>query len=108
MQRLFRSPHRTLLNKHFRTEGRKTFYKSIEQMQKELNAYLVSYNTRRPHQGRGMKGRTPIQAFTDGLKLMPKPDLSQQKKEEKMNPKRQPDQIALRQRLSAGYRVCTI
>jgi len=80
IQRLWRAPHRTLLNKHFRIEGRKTFYKSIEQMQKDLDAYLVSYNTSRPHQGRGMKGRTPIQAFRDGLKLMQKPDLSQERK----------------------------
>ena len=25
------------------------------------------YNQRRPHQGRGMNGRTPAKAFTDGL-----------------------------------------
>ncbi|WP_394689656.1 hypothetical protein [Hoeflea sp.] len=58
----------------------KTFYQSIQQMQQDLDAYLVTYNTKRPHQGRGMKGRTPIQAFRDGLKLVPKPDLSQEKK----------------------------
>jgi hypothetical protein len=39
-------------------------------MQKVLDDYLIAYNTRRPHQGRGMNGRTPIQAFIDGL---PKP-----------------------------------
>ena len=79
--------HRTLLDEHFRIEGRKTFYESIDQMQKDLDAFLIIYNTKRPHQGRGMKGRTPIKAFTDGLKLVPKPDLKHQKKEEKMNPK---------------------
>lgn len=84
IQRLCRAPHRTLFNKHFRIEGRKTFYKLIEQMQKGLDAYFVSYNTSRPHQCRSMKGRTPIQAFRGSLKLMPKPDLSQEKKEEKM------------------------
>lgn len=29
-------------------------------------------NSRRPHQGRGMKGRTSLQVFKDGLKLRPK------------------------------------
>jgi hypothetical protein len=32
-----------------------------------LDAYLVGYNTRRPHQGRGMNGRTPAKAFRDGI-----------------------------------------
>ena len=36
-------------------------------MQADLDAYLIHYNTKRPHQGRAMKGRTPQRAFTDGL-----------------------------------------
>jgi hypothetical protein len=36
-------------------------------MQAALDAYLVSYNTKRPHQGRGMNGRTPERAFRDGI-----------------------------------------
>lgn len=59
--------HRTLLDEHFRVAGRKTFYESIDEMQKDLDAFIVVYNTRRPHQGRGMNGRTPAKAFTDGL-----------------------------------------
>ncbi len=34
-------------------------------MQAALDAYLVTYNTERPHQGRGMNGRTPYRAFLD-------------------------------------------
>ena len=59
--------HRTLLDEHFRIEGRKTWYESIERMQKDLHAFLVTDNTKRPHQGRGMKGRTPQQVFEAGL-----------------------------------------
>lgn len=59
--------HRTLLDEHFRVEGRKTWFETIEEMQAVLDEYLVSYNTKRPHQGRGMKGRTPAQAFREGL-----------------------------------------
>lgn len=36
-------------------------------MQIVLDSYLVGYNTKRPHQGRGMNGRTPAVAFTEGL-----------------------------------------
>ncbi len=32
-------------------------------MQKDLDAYLIVYNTQRPHQGRGMNGRTPADVF---------------------------------------------
>jgi transposase InsO family protein len=59
--------HRTLLDEHFRVEGRRTWFETIEEMQKVLDDYLVLYNTRRPHQGRGMNGRTPRQAFIEGL-----------------------------------------
>ena len=60
-------------------EGRKTWFETIEEMQTVLDAYLVGYNTKRPHQGRGMNGRTPAKAFRDGIpkhsKKEDKPDL---------------------------------
>jgi transposase InsO family protein/transposase-like protein len=59
--------HRTLLDEHFRIKGRQKWYESVEEMQKDLDEYLVAYNTQRPPQGRGMNGRTPLQAFRDGL-----------------------------------------
>ena len=59
--------HRTLLDEHFRIEGRRTWFETIAEMQVVLDAYLDGYNQRRPHQGRGMAGRTPAQAFTEGL-----------------------------------------
>jgi transposase InsO family protein len=59
--------HRTLLDEHFRVEGRRTWFESIDEMQVALDAYLVAYNNDRPHQGRGMNGRTPAQAFIQGL-----------------------------------------
>ncbi len=47
--------HRTLLDEHFRIKGREKFYESVAEMQADLDEYLVRYNTKRPHQGRGMK-----------------------------------------------------
>jgi transposase InsO family protein len=55
--------HRTLLDEHFRVEGRKTWFETIEEMQAVLDDYLVIYNTKRTHQGRGMNGRSPASAF---------------------------------------------
>lgn len=59
--------HRTLLDEHFRITGRTKWYESVEEMQKDLDAYLRQYNRERSHQGRNMKGRTPYQAFVDGI-----------------------------------------
>ena len=59
--------HRTLLEEHLRIQGRTKWYEALEEMQKDLEGYLVSYNTKRPHQGRGMKGRTPYQVFKERL-----------------------------------------
>lgn len=36
-------------------------------MQTCLDGYMETYNRLRPHQGRGMDGRTPLQAFIDGI-----------------------------------------
>jgi len=64
--------NKTLLDEHFRIMGRQKFYESIDEMQKDLNDYLVRYNTKRPHQGRNMNGTTPYNAFKKGLTLRPK------------------------------------
>ena len=65
--------HRTLLDEHFRIMGRTKWYENIEEMRKDLEAYLKHYNHERTHQGRNMSGRTPYQAFIDGL---PKNEIS--------------------------------
>lgn len=67
--------HRTLLDEHFRVEGRRTWFETIDEMQVSLDSYLQTYSTKRPHQGRGMHGRTPVQAFTDGI---PSPDATKE------------------------------
>lgn len=59
--------HRTLLDEHFRIQGREKWYESVDEMQADLDEFLEQYNMKRPHQGRGMNGRTPYQAFLDGI-----------------------------------------
>ncbi len=59
--------HRTLLDEHLRPSGRTKWYENIEEMQADLNTYLVLYNGQRPHRGRNMNGRTPEQVFLAGL-----------------------------------------
>jgi hypothetical protein len=57
-------------------------------LQGQVNDYLTGYNTKRPHQGRGMNGRTPETVFIAGL---PKP---QPKQKEKAEPRKRQDHIA--------------
>lgn len=49
-------------------EHRKIWFETIEEIQVALDAYLVEYNTRRPHQGRGMNGRTPLAVLRVGIR----------------------------------------
>jgi hypothetical protein len=39
--------HRTLLDEHFRVEGRRTWFETLDEMQTVLDQYLVDYNTNR-------------------------------------------------------------
>ena len=50
---------RTLLDEHLRVKGRTTWYETLEEMQTDLEAYLETYNRKRPHRSRAMEGRTP-------------------------------------------------
>ena len=59
--------HRTLLDEHFRVMGRKKFYEAVEEMQTDLETFLKYYNHKRPHQGRNMNGKTPMEVFKTGL-----------------------------------------
>ena len=59
--------HRTLLEEHLRIKGRTTWYETVAEMQKDLDAYLETYNRQRPHRSRGMKGRTPYEVFKAGI-----------------------------------------
>lgn len=63
--------HRTLLDEHFRVQGRVKWYESIEEMQADLDDDLIQYNTKRPHQGRNMNGRVPYTVFKKGLPKTP-------------------------------------
>ena len=52
-------------------------------MQAVLDKYLVAYNRKRPHQGRRMNGRTPWQAFQEGLPRAVKTNRKAQREERK-------------------------
>ena len=59
--------HRTAADEFFKIAFRTKLYTSLAELQKDLDAWLESYNTTRADQGYRTKGRTPLQAFQDGL-----------------------------------------
>jgi len=63
---------RTLLDEHLRIAGGTQWYETIEEMQKDLDAYLVHYNTKRPHQGRMINGGSPAEMFVKDLSKVKK------------------------------------
>src|SRR5207248_11316976 len=55
--------HRTLLDEFYRVAFRKKIYHTIEELQTDLDAWLVDYNEQRPHQGRWCFAKPPMQTF---------------------------------------------
>src|ERR1700740_3474464 len=59
--------HRTVLDEFFRVAFQKRIYRTIDELQADLDAWLLEYNEHRPHQGRWCFGKTPMQTFLDAL-----------------------------------------
>ena len=53
--------HRTVLDEFFRSAFRTTFYETMEALQRDLDAWLLHYNTERPHHGYRNLGKRPIE-----------------------------------------------
>jgi Integrase core domain len=59
--------HKTLLDEFYRVAFRKKLYRTIAELQSDLDTWLAEYNQERPHQGRWCYGKTPMQTFIDTL-----------------------------------------
>jgi len=61
--------HRTILQEFYQVAFRKKLYTTLDDIQKDLDAWLFEYNVQRSHQGKMCCGRTPMQTFDDGIKI---------------------------------------
>src|SRR6266852_3755309 len=61
--------HRTVLDEFYRVAFRKKIYRTIDELQVDLDAWMVEYNQRRSHQSRWCFGKTPMQTFLDAIPL---------------------------------------
>ncbi len=61
--------YKTVLNEFYRVALRKKVYRSIDELQADLDAWMREYNEARPHQGRWCFGKTPMQTFLDAMPM---------------------------------------
>ena len=61
--------HKTALNEFYRVAFRKKVYRSIDELQTDLDLWIREYNEQRPHQGRWCFGKTPMQTFLDAMSM---------------------------------------
>jgi transposase InsO family protein len=58
--------HKTILQEFYQVAFRRKIYRSIEELQRDLDEWLDYYNNDRTHQGKMCCGRTPMQTLIDG------------------------------------------
>src|SRR5512147_1556469 len=61
--------HKTMLDEFYRVAFRKKLYRSLAELQADLDQWLRQYNQVRTHQGRWCYGKTPMQTFLDSLPM---------------------------------------
>jgi transposase InsO family protein len=61
--------NKTVLNEFSRVAFRKQLDTSLEELQRDLDAWLAEYNEQRTHQGRWCYGKTPRQTFLASVPL---------------------------------------
>ena len=65
------SPPGTLLDEHVRVVGRDTWYETVDDMQKDLDVFLVEYDEKRPNQGGNIARHDPYGRIQEGLESRP-------------------------------------
>jgi len=61
--------NQTIKTEFYEVSFRKKLYRTLEEIQADLDGFMDYYNRERTNQGRYCQGRTPYEAFTDGLEL---------------------------------------
>ena len=69
--------HKTILNEFYQVTFRKKLYSSLEELQMDLDEWMVYYNNDRTHQGKMCCGRTPLATLEDGKRIWAEKNLAQ-------------------------------
>jgi transposase InsO family protein len=60
---------RTVLDEFYRVAFRKKIYMTLDELQKDLDDWIDDYNTKRPHQRKRCRGKTPMETFLENVPL---------------------------------------
>jgi len=69
--------HRTILQEFYQVTFRKKIYTTLDELQKDLDAWLIYYNNERTHQGKMCCGRTPMDTLLEGKAIWVEKNLTQ-------------------------------
>lgn len=69
--------HQTILQEFYQVAFRKKLYTNLEELQKDLDDWLIYYNNERTHQGKVCDGRTPMETLLDGKSIWAEKNLAQ-------------------------------
>lgn len=61
---------KTALDEFYRVTFRKKIYLTLEELEEDLDAWLVEYNNYRRNQGKRCEGRTPYKTLTAGKAIV--------------------------------------
>jgi transposase InsO family protein len=61
--------HKTVLQEFYQVAFRKKIYRTLEELQADLDLWIKQYNEERPHSGKYCFGKTPLQTFWDSIPL---------------------------------------
>lgn len=61
--------HKTILQEFYQVTFRKKIYRSVEELQLDLDEWIKYYNHDRTHQGKMCCGRTPMATFMEGKEI---------------------------------------
>lgn len=61
--------HQTIQNEFYAIAFRKKIYKTLAEMQEDLDQWVEYYNNERPHSGKHCFGKTPMQTFKETIYL---------------------------------------
>jgi len=61
--------HKTIKDEFYSIAFRKKIFRTVEDLQQDLDTWMDRYNTRRTHQGKRCLGRTPMATFSENLPM---------------------------------------
>jgi transposase InsO family protein len=67
---------KTVLNEFYRVAFRRTLFRTLDELQRDLDVWIDEYNEQRPHQGRWCYGKTPMQTFLVAVPLAQEKQIS--------------------------------